>query len=182
MSMNPLHSNFRLTALAMIVAGVAQFARADQIPYAPIGTPNPESYTFTATNSGDVTAYFAGSSAGYTEYLGVEINVGFSPGRVMRFPTTVPRLVTRSITARQRAGDTLTFVIDAVTTVGGFVSSDPSQNVSYDSSGTDGRYHVYATPYTGNGVGSPVYPGVPAGTSLLPSRTWSYPELGFRLQ
>ena len=44
---------------------------AGTIPYPNVGTPNPATYTFTATADGPITAYFAGSTASYEEEVGL---------------------------------------------------------------------------------------------------------------
>jgi hypothetical protein len=64
------------TALAM--AGLGSAARADAIPYPCCGY-NATTYTFTATSTGEIDAYFAGSTAGYDNELGLWVN-GVSTG------------------------------------------------------------------------------------------------------
>src|SRR5262245_2725393 len=54
-------------------------AWADAIPYATPGVVNPEVYTFTASSTGDIIAYFADSTAGDTNLLGLQVN-GVSTG------------------------------------------------------------------------------------------------------
>ena len=59
-----------VTRLGMIAAvglalGPVSQVRADAIPYPNAGKPNPVTYTFTAAADGPITAYFAGSTAGY---------------------------------------------------------------------------------------------------------------------
>src|SRR5438445_9672217 len=60
-------------ACALVVAS-AQFAVADPIPYPTSGAYNPVTYTFTAMASGNITAYFAGSTASYVNELGMLVN------------------------------------------------------------------------------------------------------------
>jgi len=67
-----------VATLALFLAS-AQVSRADLIKYPAFRTINPITYSFTATNTGDLTAYFAGSSAGYSESVGVLVN-GVSTG------------------------------------------------------------------------------------------------------
>lgn len=45
-------------------------------PYGNPGTINPVTYSFTATGSGPITAYFVGESAGYGSKIGLSVNGG----------------------------------------------------------------------------------------------------------
>jgi hypothetical protein len=160
MSLIPNRPVFGLTPLRMSVAllamaGFSQFSRADQIPYAPIGTPNPVTYSFHATGTGPIDAYFAGFSAAYTETLGMEIN---------GVPTGITGLTNQTSTVGEKlnlgnavAGDTLTFFI-YVDNTAGYIYSNPALNGPYDINGSDGHNHIYATPYTGDG---PVIGSIP---------------------
>ena len=71
--------SFLMGAAIAVVAGASQSARADLIPYPDSGSPNAVNYTFTATTSGSITAYFGGSGAGYELLLGMLVN-GVSTG------------------------------------------------------------------------------------------------------
>jgi hypothetical protein len=149
-----------VAAVAAIV-GTARTASADAIPYPDAGTPNPVTYTFTATATTDVIAYFAGSSAGYDEQLGMLDNgVLTSAGFGLDDHTSV--IGQHFDLGHVTAGDTLTFVLDVISPALGFVYSNPALNVGYDSPGdTLGHNHVYSVPYTAT---SPVYAGIPVGT------------------
>jgi hypothetical protein len=46
-------------ALALLLCGLGTVARADAIPYPNAGTPNPESYSFTAGATGEIIALLA---------------------------------------------------------------------------------------------------------------------------
>src|SRR5476651_1204844 len=71
---------FTVGVAALVLAtGTANVARADLIPYPNSGTINPTVYTFTAANTGNITAYFAGSDAGYESVIGMLVN-GVSSG------------------------------------------------------------------------------------------------------
>ena len=48
--------------ISSLMAGAAQVARADAIPYPSSGIVNPVTYTFTAAANGNITAYFAGDA------------------------------------------------------------------------------------------------------------------------
>jgi hypothetical protein len=137
------------TALA-IAAAFGDIALAGTIPYPNKGTPNSTIYTFTATSSGAITAYFAGSGASYEEEVGMDVN-GVPTGIVGlddRTTAVGDSIVLGDVTA----GDTLTFY-DFVLTSGNTWSSNPSQNI-------DSGNHVYSTSATAGQA----YTSSPAGT------------------
>jgi hypothetical protein len=145
-------------ALALM-AGASKVAAADAIPYPDVGTPNPTTYTFTATTSGDIMAYFAGSSASYDNEVGLLVN-GVSTG-IVGLDDHTSYLGESLDLGHANAGDTLVFELVNYT-LGMNAYSDPSMNVSYDNAGeTLGHNHVYSTPYTAT---DPIIDGVPSGT------------------
>jgi hypothetical protein len=154
--------NLRSSIAALILAsGFAQVAQADVIPYANIGSYNPTTYSFTATSTGDVTAYIIGGfSAGYTNQMGLLVNGVLSSagyGLINHGSSLGQSFDLGSV----NAGDTLTFVLHNIT-LGANAYSDASMNVGYDSpTDTLGHNHIYSTAFTGT---SPAISGVPAGT------------------
>jgi hypothetical protein len=138
--------------------GAAAPARADAIPYQNIGTPNPVTYSFTAKTTGDLIAYFAGSTATYDNQLGVLVN-GVAQGGygLDNHSSSVGEQYDFGLVT---AGSTLVFVLHNLT-LGNNAYSDPSLNVAYDLNGSDGHNHLYSTAYTAT---SPVLNGIPAGT------------------
>src|SRR6478609_1889513 len=60
-------------SLALLL-GLATVARADVIPYSTPGAVNAATYSFTASTTGNIIAYFAGSTAGFTNELGMRVN------------------------------------------------------------------------------------------------------------
>jgi hypothetical protein len=137
-----------VVALALVMG--AADASADLIPYGNVGTPNPTIYTFTATASGDIMAYFAGSSAGYDTEIGMLVN---------GVPTGIVGLDDHSSTVGQSldlgfasAGSTLVFEL-INNSLGLSAYSDPSLNLPYDVAGetANGHNHVYSTAYTATG-------------------------------
>jgi len=146
-------------AIALVaLAGATQIAKADLIPYGNVGTPNPVTYTFTAAASGDIIAYFAGSTASYDNELGMLVN-GVSTG-VIGLDNHTSALGQSLNLGYANAGDTLVFVLQN-NTLGMDAYSDPSLNTAYDINGSDGHNHVYSTAYTGGG---PIIDSIPAGT------------------
>jgi hypothetical protein len=130
---------------AVATAGAASAA----IPFYPTaGIENPAAYTFTAAATGDLVAYFAGSTAGYSEVLGVLVN-GVDSGITGLENHSTP-LGTALNFGQVNAGDSLTFYINVLTTGDTFYSK-PSMNV-------DGVQHVWSTSYAGGDY------GIPAGT------------------
>jgi hypothetical protein len=145
-------------AVLSLLAGAAQVARADAIPYPTSGVVNPVTYTFTAVANGNITAYFAGSTASYDNELGLLVN-GASTG-IVGLDNHTSALGASLNLGNVSAGDTLTFVLVSHT-LGMNAYSDPALNVGYDLNGTVGHNHVYATPYTAT---SPIIDSIPVGT------------------
>lgn len=145
-------------ALLLCVSGTS--ARADAIPYPAVGTTNTAVYTFTAAANGDITAYFAGSTAGFDLRIGLMVNgTLINTGLALDDHTSA---IGQSFDfGPVKAGDTLTFVLHNLSLdLNAF--SDPSLNVGYDLNGNVGHQHVYSTPYTQN----PIIDSIPAGTYI----------------
>lgn len=134
-------------AAALLATSAAGSAFADAIPYPTPGTINAVSYTFTAASTGTIDAYFMGSTAGYTNVLGMLINGTASTVTGLNDHSShVGDMISFDVTK----DDVLTFFI-SVSDIGHAWYSDPSLNI-------DGVNHVYSTAYSGG------TPGVPAGT------------------
>jgi hypothetical protein len=149
------------TATAVLGLGVvvgAQQARADAIPYPDVGIPNTAVYSFTAAHTGDIIAYFAGSTASFDNELGLLVN-GVSTG-IIGLDNHTSSIGQSLDLGPAIAGDTLTFVLQN-NTLGMDAFSDPALNVGYDTNGSDGHQHVYSTAYTAT---SPILGGIPVGT------------------
>jgi hypothetical protein len=149
-----------LSCMAVIIfaSGFTQIAQAGAIPYANVGSYNTETYSFTASATGDVVAYIVGGfSAGYTNELGLLVNGVLSSagyGLINHASSFGDSFNFGSV----NAGDTLVFVNHNINPLGLSVYSDSSLNVGYDFNG-DGQNHIYSTAYTGGTLGS-----VPVGT------------------
>jgi hypothetical protein len=137
-----------ILAAALLTLSAAGSAFADAIPYPNSGTENPDTYTFTAATTGDLTAYFLGTGASYTETLGLLVN-GTDTG-ITGLDNHTTSVGTALDFGNVTAGEVLTFYIH-VNDISTNWYSDKSMN-------SDGANHVYSTAYTG-GVA-----GVPAGT------------------
>jgi hypothetical protein len=151
-----------LMAGITLMFAMAPGSSADVIPYPNSGTPNPAPYAFTATATGDVIAFFAGSHAGDENQLGMLDNGALttvSGGGNFCLDDKTSAIGEMCNLEMVTAGDTLVFVMDNLT-VGGLVFSDPSLNTLYDANGRDGHNHVYSTAYTAT---SPVIDGIPPG-------------------
>jgi len=166
-------------SLALLLCGLGTSARADAIPYPNVGTPNTAPYSFTATATGQITAYFAGSTASFDNQLGLLVN-GVDTGVVGLDNHT--SVIGQSLDLGfAHAGDTLTFVLHNLT-LQLLAYSDPSLNVSYDIDGSVGHQHVYSTAYTGTG---PIIGSIPAGTFVswedlrFPNSDFNYNDLNF---
>jgi hypothetical protein len=166
---------------AAVAVGATSVARADAIPYA--GGYNATTYSFTAASTGDLVAYFAGSTATFDNQLGALDN-GVQIGGYA--------LDDKSSTVGQsydfghvNAGDHLVFVLHDLT-LGKDAYSDPSMNLSYDdgpaSGTTNGHNHIYSTAYTAT---SPKLGSIPAGTFVsfedlpLPDSDYNYNDENF---
>jgi hypothetical protein len=138
-------------AAALLATTAAGSAFADSIPYGNVGTANPVTYTFTAATTGDISAYYLGSTAGYTEYLGLLVNgtdsgvTGLQNHGALPAETAVGQQLDFG---HVNAGDVLTFYT--------YVSDIGTAWYSTVALNTDGVNHVYSTSYTG--------PDGPAGT------------------
>ncbi len=138
---------FGLSLLTLLAAST-QYAVAGTIPYPNPGTLNSTTYTFTANNTGDVIAYFAGSTASFDNQLGMLINgVQSSSGFGLDDHTSALGLAFDL--GHVTKGDTLVFEMKNNTLGGLIVYSDPSMNSAYDN-GSPGLNHVYSTAYTGS--------------------------------
>jgi hypothetical protein len=144
-----------LSTLAGCAAAALAFAPATANPlpvYPNPGVVNPLDYTFTATADGDIIAYFAGATAGFTNILGLIVN-GVDTG-INGLNNQTSQVGDSLNFGPVSAGDSLIFYIDVLSTGNRFFSSRPLN--------PDGITHIFAAPYIGGLVG----PGgtVPAGT------------------
>ena len=140
----------------LLITKNADFAFANTIPYPTPGTPNPFTYSFTASQTGDIIAYFAGSTASYHNQVGMLIN-GVQSSAGFGLENHSSSLGQSFNLGHVNAGDQLIFDLKVDTLGGLIVYSDPTRNGAYDNG--KGLNHVYSTPYTG-GLGN----GIPNGT------------------
>lgn len=133
---------------AAVLAASTLGAQAATIPYPNIGT-EAATQTFTAAVTGNISAYFYGTDAGYDSQIGLWVNGvntgiygllnhGSSYGDILNFGTV-------------NAGDQLTFELKVLSTGSSWFS-----NAALNS---DGRNHVYGTTFSGDSV-------IPAGTYI----------------
>lgn len=154
-----IKSALRSSAATLALAGLAQAAYADIIPYGAAGSYNNASYTFTAIADGDVIAYYiGGSSAGYTNKLGLLVN-GVQTSAGFGLDNHLSSVGSSFNLGTAHAGDVLTFVLRNET-LNDNAYSDPSMNVAYDNAGVAGHNHIYSTLYTQT---APLFPSVPKG-------------------
>jgi PEP-CTERM motif len=150
-----------LPALATILA-VGSLAAAstpsfadDLIPYGSVGSIAPAS-TLTATATGTVMGYFAGSDAGDNDTIELwdKTQNTFSGFLLPNHSSTVG-VPTTFLSVN--AGDTLVFILDNVSA--GQFEDSVDNGGSPTTWSTDGYNHAYTTPYTG----TPGISGLPAG-------------------
>ncbi|MBK1679780.1 DUF4114 domain-containing protein [Rhodocyclus tenuis] len=141
-----------LSALSVVaLLALSNQAQATPTEYAAAGTPNNVTYSFTATSTGNVISYFAGSSAGYTNQIGLWVN-GVDTGiyGLNNHTSTYGQSINFGSV---NAGDILVFVLKMIdpNNVGPWYS-DPTLN-------SDGINHIYSSPYSGDS-------SIPAGTYI----------------
>ncbi len=138
--------NLKTTLAAAVLAMTATgAATAGTIPYPDPGTENPDTYSFTAAATGDLSVYFYAQSAGNSETIGVRIN-------------GVDSSFTGLENHSSNHGDTLDFgnvvagdsIVFFILTGGTKLYSDPALNA-------DGQQHAYSTDFAGDAK-------IPAGT------------------
>jgi hypothetical protein len=133
------------TLSAAVLFAFATGAQASPTIYGQAGTQNAQLYTFTAASTGDLMAYFVGSTAAYTNEITLLVNgvasniVGLnnktsSYGSALDFGTV-------------QAGDSLVFEL---ITIAGATGVGPWY--SQKSLNSDGVNHVYSSAYAGDSV------------------------------
>jgi hypothetical protein len=147
-----------LIGMVFVVALLAIPAMADFIPYANIGTVNPDIYTFKAANTGEVEAYFYASDASYASLIGLLVNdVNTGASVLLNHNSTFGDHATLG---NVTVGDTLVFQLQIIDPAG-FYYSDPALN-------NDRANHVYSTSFSGadhNYYGQHG-PAIPSGTYI----------------
>lgn len=132
-----MKTQFKLL-VGLVLGAAAVFANADAIPYPNVGTPAPAN-VFTASNSGDISAYFFGSSASYTSRIGLKVN-GVDTG-VYGLNNHTSHYGDAVSFGNVAQGDTLEFVLQVLSISNNWYSV-PVNNV-------DGKNHTYATAFSG---------------------------------
>ncbi len=120
------------------------------------GTENPVNYTFTAARTGDITAWFTGSTASFSENLGLLIN-GVATG-ITGLGNKTSAYGDKLVLGHANTGDSLVFFTNVATT-GRTYYSDKSLNA-------DGVNHVFSAAYAGDAK-------VPAGTYVAFEDLWN---------
>jgi hypothetical protein len=160
--------------LFALLCVTAQVSRAAFVPYPTPGLENPVTYTFTATSTGNVTAYFAGSTASFENTLGMTVNGG--PVTPFGLDNQTTAYGTSYDLGPVAAGDTLVFVMHNVVPGLGDLYSNPALNGPYDLEGT--HNHVYSTVFVSDGI-------IPTGTFVAfedlraSSSDWNYNDEDF---
>lgn len=138
---------FTRLAAAGAIAAAAMNASAGPIPYPTPGVLNPVTYAFTAASTGDVVAYFWGSTAGYTSTLSLLVN-GVDTG-ISGLDNHASAYGDALNFGSVNAGDSLVFRLNVLST-GDSWYTDTGLNY-------DGVNHVYSTNFDGDAV-------IPVGT------------------
>jgi len=143
-----------LAALGLI--GMSASVMAVPITYngAGLSGVNAATYSFTATGTGPITAYFVGQTAGYGSVIGMLVNgvdTGIT-GLQNHSSAYGDSLVLGNVTA----GDSITFYMLASTDYSGPPTVDYTW-YSNPALNSDGLNHIYSSAYGGDGI-------IPAGT------------------
>jgi len=143
------------STIARLLITVSLFAagpvavHAGPIPYPTPGVENPVLYSFTATSTGTITAYFMGTTAAYENELTMLVN-GVGTG-IQGLNNQASPLGEALILGSVNAGDSIVFEMINLSPGG----VGPWYSVK--SMNSDGVNHVYSTDFGGNSL-------VPAGT------------------
>jgi hypothetical protein len=125
-------------ALGMALSLAAFTASAAPLPYADVGTENVVQYTFTATTTGDIVAYFAGKGgAVYTNSLSISVNGVETDSFGLNNQTST--YGDSFILGSANAGDTIVFSLRVLDTGSTWYSSKGLN--------TDGSNHVYSSAF-----------------------------------
>lgn len=141
-----MQNSLRLITVSMVFwLGLFSISNASTkaIPYPDSGAVNNDSHTFTATTSGQIGAYFFGSTAAYTNTLSLLVNGVITPqtsGGVLNNHTS--SFGDFVILGYANAGDVLTFQLNVLNTGETWYSNE--------SLNTDGMNHAYSTTFSGN--------------------------------
>ena len=160
------NSTYFVGALMLVlVFGAAQATYAvDAIPYQTPGIYNPAVVNFTA-NGVEVIAYFAGSSASFTNELGLLVN-GVDTG-IFGLNNHTSNLGDHLSFGSPANGSTLVFVMNNLS-LNEKVFSDPNMNHTYDGF-IGNNNHIYATDYTANpSIDAILPPGIYVGFEDMP--------------
>lgn len=143
-------NKFLAAASALVLSACTAAAQAGPILYQNVGTQNMQQYTFTAASTGDIMAYFVGSTASYTNEITMLVN-GVGTG-IQGLNNKTTSNNTALDFGHVQAGDTLVFeLVNIVPGVGvGPWYSQKSLN-------SDGVNHIYSSAYAGERA-------LPAGT------------------
>lgn len=130
-----------LIAISLCIAGPV-IVHAGPIPYPSPGVENPVLYSFTATATGPVTAYFYGSTAAYTNELTMLVN-GVGTG-IQGLNTSTSVHGDTFVLGSVNAGDSIVFEMVNIS------PGDVGPWYSDKSLNSDGINHVYSTAFGGD--------------------------------
>jgi PEP-CTERM motif-containing protein len=137
-----------LLALASILAAGSSPLLADDIPYANVGQLAPAN-SLTASATGTVVGYFAGSSAGDNDTIALwDVNLNTFSGFVLPNHSSTVGVPTTFLSVD--AGDTLVFILDNVST--GQYEDSVNNNGTPTTWSADGYNHAYTTAYTAGSI------------------------------
>jgi hypothetical protein len=156
-------TTLRLIVVATLGFTASAASAVTQLPQYPThGRENPVEYSFSAARTGSVTAHYTGSTASYSESLGLMVN-GIKTG-ISGLNNKTSTMGEKLALGTAKAGHKLTFFIDVLTTRKIYYSERPLD--------ADGVNHVFAAAHTGTGL-------VPAGTYVGFEDLWTDGDLDY---
>ncbi|MBN9061816.1 MAG: PEPxxWA-CTERM sorting domain-containing protein [Rhizobiales bacterium] len=133
---------FLASACCAALLAATGAAQAGVVPYAAPGVENATQYSFTASATGNLMAYFYASDAAYDQTIGVTVN-GVSTGvtGLLNHSSSFGDMINLG---HVNIGDALVFTLQVLST-GNVFHSQKSLNA-------DGFNHVYSTDFGGGGI------------------------------
>jgi len=161
--------NILTTLFAVASIALAANVQAAPIQYSTPGTQNAITYTFKAASASSLTAYFAGSTAGYTSKITMLVNGGATG--IFGLNNHTSAYGDSLDFGNVNAGDTLVFKLINLS------PGDIDPWYSQQSMNSDGINHIYSSAYTGDTI---IPAGIFVGFEDLPNGgDFNYQDEGF---
>lgn len=140
---------FSLVLAALALLATPAKTLAGPIPYPTPGTENPATYTFTATATGNVVAYFYGASASYGSLLSMSVNGGAYNPPAGALQNHLTPIGTSANLGAVTIGDVLVFQLAVSTTNPNGPPPTDYSLYSNKALNSDLKQHIYSTDFSG---------------------------------